>query len=271
MPRHRLKPIALIAAALLLAACASSTDGDPALPAGLAQSTVPTASVNAYVYVRPGDPFALASNLSQELASLAVAATNLGDFAWRPTYPETSIDVAWSPMPTATVLVRDTFDAFWDDLMLAPSEPPEPPIAAGFVRNVGDLLDTLIASSGVFVPNLSDALALVRIREITFVAYAKDIKSLPANVDPSVFRDLDASVLAIAQSTYPAAVVGQVFEGFAGAIGLTPIDIDGRTAHARALAPEIDLAVLRQGPTLYFAITPTRAQTEALIASIPNE
>ena len=174
-------------------------------------------------------------------------------------------------MPTATVLVRDTFDAFWDDLMLAPSEPPEPPIAAGFVRNVGDLLDTLIASSGVFVPNLSDALALVRIREITFVAYAKDIKSLPANVDPSVFRDLDASVLAIAQSTYPAAVVGQVFEGFAGAIGLTPIDIDGRTAHARALAPEIDLAVLRQGPTLYFAITPTRAQTEALIASIPNE
>ncbi|MDA1036718.1 MAG: hypothetical protein O3B65_07575 [Chloroflexi bacterium] len=171
--------------------------------------------------------------------------------------------------PPDAVLVRDRFPTFWDDLQLAPTEPPAPPFVAGFVRNVGELLDALIASSGVAVPNLSDALALVRVGEITFIGYADDIATLPTNVESGVLQDLDASVLAIANSNYPAAVVGQVFEGFAGALGLEPIDVDGRTAHARALPPQIDLVVLREGATLFFAIAPTRAQTIALIASIP--
>jgi hypothetical protein len=271
MPRHRLTTIPLIAAALALAACAGPTNSEPALPEGLAQSTVPDTTINAFVYLRPDGPFALESDLSQELESLSIAATDLGNFARRLAYLDASLDVAWSPLPTSTVLAETIFSAFWTDLQLAPTDPPASPIAAGFVRNAGDLLDTLIASSGVSVPNLSDAMALVRIREITFVAYSDDITSFPTHAGSTVLRDLDTSLLAIATSAYPAAVVGQVFEGFAGALGLTPIDIDGRTAHARAFTPAIDLAVLRQGPTLYFSITPTRTQTEALIASTPNE
>ncbi len=269
MPPYPLTAIAL-ATALALTACAGPTEGEPALPEGLEQATVPDRPVNAYVYVRPNDPVALDHDPSRELESLAVAATDLGDFAWRPAYADASLEAAWSSDNTITVLVQERFPSFWDDLQLAPADPPAPPFAAGFVRNVGELLDTLIASSGVAVPSLSDALALVRVGEITFVGYANDITSLPSSVGPGVLRDLDASVLAIANSSYPAPVVGQVFEGFAGALGLTPIDVSGRTAHVRALTPQIDLAVLRQGPTLYFALAPTRAQTEALIASIPD-
>ncbi len=177
------------------------------------------------------------------------------------------MSIGWHPDAD---LVRERFPMFWNDLRLAPSEPPEPPLVAGFVRNAGDLLDMLIASSGIAVPNLSDALTLVRIGEVTFVGYAADVASLPTSVDSDVLSDFNVSVLAIATSSYPAAIVGQVFEGFAGALGLTPIEIDGRTAHARLVTPEIYLIVLRQGATLFFSIAPTRVQAEALLSSLPR-
>ena len=267
MPRPRHIPIAaVVATALALASCAGPAGGEPALPAGLEHATVPRGTVNAYVYVRPAAPFALDDDPSRDLESLEVAAKDVGDFQWRPTYVGTSPNVPWGP--GATDQVRDGFPGFWDDLQLAPSHPPSPPIAAGFVRNVGELLDALIEAGGVEVPHLSNALSLVRVAEITFVAYAEEVTSLPTHAGPAVLRELDASILAIAASSYPPAVVGQVFEGFAGALGLTPIDIAERTAYARTLTPEIDLVVLRDGATLFFAVAPTRGHTEALIASI---
>ena len=312
----RLTIAAIVTAALALVACGDPTDGEPALPHGLEQATIPSGVVNAYAYVHVSPPLSMTTDdfgdavetRNVGIERIEVSVQDFGVFSARLLFPNRGDaeavfrlheskpgpignsgrswsdktvtlsrgSLAYDPLESIgwrpdAVLVRDRFPAFWNDLQLAPTDPPAPPFVAGFVRNAGDLLDMLIASSSVAVPNLSDALALVRVGEITFVGYADDIASVPTTVDSDVLRDLDASVLAIANSSYPAAVVGQVFEGFAGALGLTPIDVDGRTAHARSVTPEIELVVLREGPTLFFAIAPTRARAEALIASVPRK
>ena len=260
--------IVLSVVVLTITACANVTDPNPALPQGLTQATVPNSTVNAYVYVRPDSSFAIEGDASEKLISLAVAASDLGDFAWQPRYVGAASSTSWESGVSSPIF--DILPAFTSDLQLAPVEPPKTPFAVGFVRNVGELIDTLIASTGAVVPSLSDALALVRINEITFIGYANEITLLPTRFKPNQLSELDASVLAIATSNYPSAIVGQVFESFATALALTPIDIDGHTAYARTISPDIDLAVLRQDPTLYFAITPTRTQTEALLASVPR-
>ena len=176
---------------------------------------------------------------------------------------------AWGQQPTKS-FARQFADT-WADLLAMPESPPAQPIAAGFVRNFGPLLENLIGKIGVTVPNLADGLSLVRVSRVSFVAYADDFQHLPASVGPSVLRDLDVSVLAVAESSYPRAVVAQVFDGFVSALGLKRMSIADHAAHHRRLSDDIHVVVLRDDATLFFAIAATQEQAIALIEAVVTQ
>ncbi|MDA0797348.1 MAG: hypothetical protein O2826_00060 [Chloroflexi bacterium] len=291
--------------AVLLVACAPPEAPPGALPLGMREAPVPPVDAKAYVYIRPPGNVTFSSaalgveDLTLESADVLLADDSSGvaarfstsgrgvsgplgeladgwidadadSFRFGPASPwGVRVRIAWRQQPSDSFAKH--FPDVWDDLLQMPGAPPTPPIGAGFVRNFGPLLEHLIGEAGVTVPNLADGLSLVRINRISFVAYADDFQHMPASVGPSVLRDLDVSILAIADSSYPSAVVGQVFDGFVSALGLKPISLGDHTAHHRALSDDISVVVVRDGATLFFAIAATNKQAMALIETVVTQ
>jgi hypothetical protein len=298
---RRLITLAVLAMTQLVA-CAPAEAPEGALPVGMRTAPVPPVRANAYVYVRPPGQVAFSSEalglddltldsvdvllaegsdgVAVRLISPTPVDAGVGVEAldsWVDTGPtglrlgpETpwgnKVREAWAGQPTRTFARH--FESAWEDLQAMPEAPPATPIAAGFVRNFGSLLERLIGEAGVSVPNLADGLSLVRINQIAFVAYADDLERMPERVTPGVLRELDISLLAVADSSYPSAVVGQVFDGFVSSMGLTPVTISDRTGHERQLTGDIFVVVMREGATLFFAVAPTREQAAALVESV---
>ena len=295
--------------AMLLAACTPPEAPPGALPVGMRGVPVPPVDANAYAYIRPPgnatfssealgvEEFTLESAdvlLDDDSSGVAARFTtagrddtgsrgdlvdgwidaDVGSFRFGPTSPwGDRVRSAWGQQASGNTFAKQFPDA-WDDLLQMPGTPPMPPVAAGFVRNFGPLLEHLIGKADVTVPNLADGLSLVRINRISFVAYADDFQHLPAGVRPSVLRDLDVSILAVANSSYPSALVGQVFDGFVSGLGLSPISVADHTAHHRELSDDIHVVVVRDGATLFFAIAATEERAIALIKAVvtpPNE
>jgi hypothetical protein len=179
------------------------------------------------------------------------------------------VRAAWARQPSESFATR--YPDEWGNLQSMPQAPPSPPIAAGFVRNFGPLLEHLIGKADIAVPNLTDGLSLVRVDSVAFVAYADDFDQLPESIGPGSLRDLAVSIIAVADSTYPALVVGRVFDGFVSALGLSPIPVADATAYKREVSDGVHVVVLRDGTTLFFSIAPTAkeaiALTEAIVTS----
>jgi len=285
----------------LVAACAPADPTPGALPLSMDTARVPSVDANAYVYVSAPSALAFTSD-RLGIDALAVASAEVflmtagREFATRLTFadapanPPTAPSGAWwfednrslrfGPNTPWGVLVReaweqdarrpfaDQFPGAWADLQALPAEPPATPVAAGFVRNFGELIASLIAPAGASIPSLADGLALVRVDRVVFAAYATDLQTLPNGVAPGILTRHGLSVLAVAQSAYPGAVVGQVFGGFVSALGLTPVAIGEATAHARELAPDLHVVVLRTGASIYFALGAAPANAEALIRAV---
>jgi len=290
------------ATAILLTACAPPGASPNALPVGMATALVPPVAANAYVYVRPPANATFSSHalgvdeLTLESAAVLLANGSEG-FAARVVTaaggdagPLNDVPGGWSDAGATSLRfgpnsrwgnqVRDAwnqessrsfseqFPGAWRDLQSMPENPPAQPIAAGFVRNFGPLLEHLIGKAGISVPDLASGLSLVRINRIAFVAYADDFSELPESVERSVLRDLNVSILAVTDSPYPSAVVGLVFDGFVSSLGLSPVSVIGATAHQRQLTDDIYVIVLRDNTTLFFAMASTRAQATALMQAV---
>jgi hypothetical protein len=209
-------------------------------------------------------PAVAASAGADDWVDVAGAAVSTGRAASTPW--GTSVREAWRSGDEA--LVSERFPRFWEQLRLMPADPPATPVAAGFVSNVADLVDRLLASGGTSISGLSDGLGLVRVGPIAFVGYSDALGPLPGAAGPSLLRDLDASVLFVAEGGYPGFVVGRLFGAFAAGTGLVQIDIDGESAFYRQVNVDTHLVVKNYGPTLYFAASPSRARAEALMDAV---
>jgi hypothetical protein len=290
----------------VLAACATADLMPGALPLGIADQRVPTVDTNAYIYISAPATLALTSNaLSVDalaVASAEVLLMSVGrEFATRLTFDESNAPedapspgaggwTVWDernmragPNTPWGIRVREAweqdarapfgaqFPAAWAQLQELPADPPATPVASGFVRNFGGLIAEVIEPAGASIPSLGDGLALVRVDRVVFAVYANDLAVLPNGIAPGVLANHGLSVLAVAQSTYPGAVVGQVYGGFVSALGLAPVEFDGVTAHYREAAPDLHIVVLRAGATIFFAMSATRLATEALIQAVVRD
>ena len=301
MPRRTVIPLVV---SVLLASCAAPSPAPGALPPGIEQARIPPVAASAFIYVRPpnGATFSheamgiegltaesasvlLADDGRDHLARLAFAITDdLGSMA--PAAPDghwvdvlgdslvTGPESAWGLSARAAwerqdlVTIHSRFPDAWKDLVKAPRDPPSQPIAAGFVRNFGPLIKNLIGKAGADVPGLTSNLALLRIESVSFVAYSDRLDTLPLTVEPGLLEDESLSVLAIADSAYPRAIVGWLFDRFVGTLDLADVRIDDWPARYRQVASSVHVIILRHDATLFFAIAPTRAGAEDLAGAV---
>jgi len=172
---------------------------------------------------------------------------------------------AWTSGGGAAIEKQDP--DVWEALRLFPEEPPAPPVAAGFVRNVADLMDDLLDSTGVGLPGLADGLSLVRVDSVAYVVYADGVGMLPSAPSRQALRELDAGVLAAAQSGYPGFIVDLMFSNFVERSGLAEVDVDGVLAHHRTVH-DLHLMLNHYGPTIFIALSPSRGGAEELLRSV---
>ena len=172
---------------------------------------------------------------------------------------------AWSSGAGAAIEKQDS--GAWEALRLFPEKPTAAPVAAGFVRNVADLMDHLLDSTGVGLPGLADGLSLVRVDSVAYVVYADEVSTLPEAPSRGALRELDAGVLAAAQSGYPGFIVDMMFPNFVEQSGLAKIDVGGVLAHHRTVH-DLHLLLKHYGPTIFIALSPSREGVEELLRSV---
>ena len=155
----------------------------------------------------------------------------------------------------------------WRGWLLLPDGPPSPLLALGFIRNREDLLDRTLGELGVEAGGLGSALRLARMNLASFGLYG-EFGDAPPEINVDVLRGTGAGIIVVAESSYPAFIVGLLWGRIASAARLEAITLDGEEAHYRSLDDEWRLTAKRYGRTLYFAVAPTRSEAEGLALAV---
>ncbi len=157
--------------------------------------------------------------------------------------------------------------AAWRGWLLLPDGPPSPLLALGFVRNREELLDSTLGELGVEATGLGAALRLARMNLASFGLYG-EFGEAPSEIDADVLRGTGAGVIAVAESSYPAFVVGAVWGRVVSAAQLEAVTLSGEGAYYRLVGDEWHIAAKRYGRTFYLAVAPSRAEAEGLLLAV---
>ncbi len=155
----------------------------------------------------------------------------------------------------------------WRGWLLLPDDPPSPLLALGFIRNREDLLDRTLGELGVEADGLGSALRLARMDLTSFGLYG-EFGDAPPEINSDVLRGTGAGIIVVAESSYPAFVVGLLWGRIVSAARLEAITLDGEEAHYRSLEDEWHMTAKRYGRTIYFAVAPARSESEELVLAV---
>ena len=151
--------------------------------------------------------------------------------------------------------------------LLLPDDPPTPLLALGFVKNREDLLDRTLGELGVEVGGLGSGLRLARVDLVSFGLYG-EFGEAPSEINADVLRGTGAGMIVVAESSYPAFVVGLLWGRIVSAARLDAVTLGGEEAHYRSLDDEWHMTAKRYGRTLYFAVAPSRSEADELALSV---
>ncbi len=157
--------------------------------------------------------------------------------------------------------------AAWRGWLLLPDDPPSPLLALGFVRNRGNLLDGTLRALGIDVGGLGSGLRLARMDRVSFGLYG-EFGEAPSEINADVLRGTGTGMIVVAESSYPAFVVGLLWGRIVSAAGLEAVTLGGEEAHYRSLGDGWRMTVKRYGRTLYFAVAPSRDEAEELALAV---
>ena len=157
--------------------------------------------------------------------------------------------------------------AGWRGWLLLPDDPPSPLLALGFIRNREDLLDRTLGELGVEAEGLGSALRLARMNLASFGLYGA-FDDVPPVINSDVLRGTGTGIIAVAESSYPAFIVGAIWGRVVSAARLEAVAVGDEEAHYRSLEDEWHMTVKRYGRTLYFAVAPSRGEAEELVLAV---
>ena len=155
----------------------------------------------------------------------------------------------------------------WRGWLLLPDGPQPPLLALGFIRNREDLLDRTLGELGVEAGGLGSALRLARMNVASFGLYG-EFGDVPPEINSDVLRGTGAGIIVVAESSYPAFLVGALWGRVVSAARLEAITLDSEEAHYRSLDDEWHLTAKRYGRTLYFAVASSRDEAEELVQAV---
>ncbi|MDE2836482.1 MAG: hypothetical protein OXL97_03100 [Chloroflexota bacterium] len=182
------------------------------------------------------------------------------DNAWAET-----VHVAWTGEDRLPWAERDP--AARHGWLLLPDAPLSPLLALGFIRNREDVLDRTLAELGLGVGGLGTGLRFARVDLVSFGLYG-EFGEAPSVINADVLRGMGAGIIVVAESSYPAFIVGLLWGRIVSAAGLEAVALGGEEAHYRSLDDEWHLMAKRYGRTLYFFVEASRGEVEKLALSV---
>ncbi len=309
-----------LVALIAIAGCEEPTLGNPLLPTGFADTPLPQAPLNGYLYVRPGHITTLATSLfttapapqggsplplpesigldalqawggpsagsfgalldlaSTQEAQAVSRALESGQTplrAWQ-RQEEDRVHLvggadAWAEgLKTAlqgrqAVTLQEAYPEAWNTIRLLPEHPPSPPIAAGFVRLEGELLEAWGTRAGISLQGLTAAAGALRIQTVAFALYG----DLPARIGPEIGPDFLAKAglggIFVGRSEYPGFLLSWAFGAVEGRGPLEKVTLpQGTTAYSVALEP-LHVMIAYRGRVVYGAVASSKEQAQALL------
>ncbi len=155
----------------------------------------------------------------------------------------------------------------WRGWLLLPDGAQSPLLALGFIRNREDLLDRTLGELAVEAEGLGSALRLARMDAASFGLYG-ELGDVPPEINSDVLRGTGAGIIVVAESSYPAFLVGALWGRVVSAARLEAITLDGEEAHYRSLDDGWHMTAKRYGRTLYFAVASSRGEAEELVQAV---
>ena len=160
------------------------------------------------------------------------------------------------------VSLQEKDQAGWDLLQGLPSNPTNPPVAAGYFRMNGTLIDDLAHRANMNVGGLVSGLHQARVKEIAFALYSN--AQFTVN---STLQHNGAVVLATTKIGYPRFVVSLFFGRAMGSAGFKRVSVQGMDVYSQVLSGA-QLLVRRQGNVIYLAVAADQATAADALARI---
>jgi hypothetical protein len=153
-------------------------------------------------------------------------------------------------------------DAF-QTLSYFPSNPPEKPLAGGFLDIRGEL-SASFAGVDSNINTVIQAIKAVNINVTDFILYGPNITKVPAKLDETVFNDYN--VLLVGKSGFSTALLNVSFDTLIRNAGLAKIDLNGVTAYS-CDADGMQVFIARKGDIIYAALASSESAASTLLLS----
>jgi hypothetical protein len=165
--------------------------------------------------------------------------------------------------------LQEKYPDIWALMQALPSEPPVPPVAAGFLRLNGDLIASLGEQVGASGDGITAALGTARVKDMAFALYQETAPDLPGSLDADYMLDTGTVALVVTESGYPGFVVGRGMGVFAGQAGMEEITLGDTQAYYVGWG-RLHIVLRNRGATLFVALAAERERAESLMATVPE-
>ena len=233
----------------LLTTVSRLSEKPPAPLAGLATSTLPTASeAPLWTVVR---------------VSTSTVQIIRGDAEWTEEIARQleSAEAGAGPTP---VKLKEKSPQAWNMLTNLPVSEDEPPVAAGLISTDDDLIQEIADSAGIQVPGLDTAFGIVRVDNVAFGIYSKLPESIPEEIEVDLLDSLDTGVVLVGGAGYAGVAVAFLVRSIAGKIGMDTIALDNTNARYLELE-DGHLIIKNKGSLIYATVAGDRGRAEELM------
>lgn len=156
----------------------------------------------------------------------------------------------------------------WDLLRMLPQTPPSKPVAAGYVKVDGNLMEDAAGRLQLNLSGVTQALGSLNVSQVAFIAYAAGDLSTKDPVSLAYLSQRGASALLVMKSSYPGFLLGFFLNNFASQAGLEKGEqVAGQDVLTKDLG-DAYLVAKPIGSVLFLSVAPDKAHAEALMESV---
>ncbi|MBI4310445.1 MAG: hypothetical protein HY681_01580 [Chloroflexi bacterium] len=162
----------------------------------------------------------------------------------------------------------EAYPEAWDMLRMLPQAPPDPPVAAGFAKIEGGILEQASSRIQVGMEGVTQALGLLQVSQVSFIVYSAGNLSVKDTIGPEYLKERGISAAAAMHSGYPDVLLGTFLDAFASQAGL---EKGNQIAGQDVLTRDVGAAyiiVKPVGNTVFLTVSPDRTKAEALMTAI---
>lgn len=147
-----------------------------------------------------------------------------------------------------------------------PANPPAKPVAAGFLRLDGKLIESIGSEANIPFADIAPVLQSARINSISFVLYGQSAIEITESSGEDFLQELGLGAIIVGRSGYPSFLIGFFFDRAAQGAGLEKDAVEDINIYSYPVAG-MTVLVAREGDILYGAIAQSRQIAEQLLLS----